>query len=381
MAGAETPQSREETLARPVHDAQPLLPGSQHEEESAALAPLRRALEARGCGATEVLEYEQRWIAACGTGTVLVFRRGDSGGFALIEQRETSGEARAVFVRNGLVWVEVLHTEARPLGELVARPAEQPAPARSLVAPPEGAVGPTPRASLPREHESDSAVAPSRIGGVLMLEAGVRPFLPLDELAFAGIGDLAATYRGERPWYAEARLSPLGGFVGKGRDTGLFGASASAGYDHPLFSVGLGVGVLKRADLEYRSAPTGEWSEELDEGMAFAVSQSARLGALDGLSLSLTNAFVLNDDRWRFGMIDVKAQVPVGRRTWIVGAGGGGEQAGLFYAELALKRLVRGDRGSGSLFVQPSVGVAGIDTYDDSMVPGPMVGVRLEWRR
>jgi hypothetical protein len=83
----------------------------------------------------------------------------------------------------------------------------------------------------------------------------------------------------------------------------------------------------------------------------------------------------------RFGFFDLNLQIPLNRQTWLTAAGGGGRQAGYLYGELGLKRLLRGDRGSGSLFVKPSVGVAGIDNHRDGFGAGPMIGCQLEWRR
>ena len=109
--------------------------------------------------------------------------------------------------------------------------------------------------------------------------------------------------------------------------------------------------------------------------------QQARLGALDGLNFMLTNAFVLVDQRWHFGYFDLTVQVPLNRKTWLTAAGGGAQQAGYAYGELGLRRLLRGDRGSGSLFVKPSVGAAGIDNRYDGYGFGPMIGCHFEWRR
>jgi hypothetical protein len=223
----------------------------------------------------------------------------------------------------------------------------------------------------------DSANAPRRVAKVLAMELALRPTLPIDELAFAAIGELAVSYRGERAWYAQARLLPLGGLVGKGHDQGLFGAYGAAGYDHQLFAIGLGMGVLRGSNVwdDY------DYDGYEDEDFVFSITQSVRLGALDGLSLNVTNAFVLDDERWNFAFVEIGLQVPVGRRTWLTANGAGGGYAGFFYGELGLRRLLFGDRSGGSLFVRPSVGVAGVDTRDGTWSPGPMVGIHLEWRQ
>ena len=341
---------------------------------SADFAGLRAALEASRCHPPDVLELGGRWYAACGQAGVVVFAR-TPGGFALIERRTALGDVRAVFERNGLVWVEVQRNEARPFSELGAvTAATQPAP---LALP----AGTTP--SLPDREPGDRAesiLAPPRIAKSLAFEFALRPYLPIDELAFAAVGQLGVSYRGERPWYVQGQLYPIGGLVGKGRERGLFGAFASGGYDHSLFSVGVGIGAL-RGTTETWFDYYGDSVRAPEHSFAFSVTQSVRLGALDGLHMAVTNAFVLEDDRWQFGFVDVLLQAPTGRRTWIVVDGGGGGYARFFYGEVGLRRLVRGDRGQGALFVRPSVGAAGVEADDGGLTGGPMVGIHLELRR
>lgn len=333
---------------------------------------LHALLRGAGCTPVDLVAHGAQWVVACGApgvSSVLVAAPRD-GQLALIAQHGVQGTAHAVFLRAGEPWVEMRTAVALPLSSLppLARGALPVAP--TLAPQPAGAV-----------VEVESAVAPRRLGALLVVEGSLRPFLPIGALAGAALAELSASYYAERAFYARVRAFPLGGRVGRGRDVGVLGAIAEAGYDHALFSVGLGAGAVRRGDGYASFSRDGIERWERDESVALAVVQAARLGALDGLSLRVTNAFLLDDARWRFGFLDASMQVPAGRRTWVGVAGGGGAQSGFFYAELSLRRLVRGDRGRGSLFVRPSVGLSGIDTRDSAgWSPGPMVGMHLEWR-
>jgi hypothetical protein len=243
-------------------------------------------------------------------------------------------------------------------------------------------VGALARASM--RQVTGSTIAPSRRGGLLAIEGTLRPFLPIETLSFATLGDIALTYRLHAPVYVRAELRPFGVIVGDVRNSGAFGGFVSAGYDHQFFAVGLGVGALLNGEQTYTW--NGQQSVvSRDEGLDFAVTQNARLGAVDGLHLSITNAFALDasNDRWRFGFFEGSAQIPLGTRTWLLTSGGGGRRAAYFFAELGLRRLVAGDGGPQSLFLKPAVGLAGIDSREQELSEfyiGPMVAAHAEWR-
>ena len=338
--------------------------------------PLQGALSHAGCQPAQLLEHEGRLYAACGAGGVLVFEALADGTFVLRERRQSSGLSQSLFLRGDMIWVETSHLEARPLAELSA--------SAEAFASPAGVPVPTaqPIGKLARYQASTSLLAPQRIGGLWSVEGALRPYLPLQSLGVALLASGAVTYRGERAWYAQLQLMPLGGTLTKGQDAGLLGGSVSAGYDHQYFSLGLGVGTLRRGEWHDDYDPVQHLSRSwVEHSYGLAVTQHARLGALDGLNFMLTNAFVLDKQRWRFGYFDLSFQVPLNRQTWLTAAGGGGRQAGFLYSELGLKRLLRGDRGSGSLFVKPSVGVAAIDNLHDGFGAGPMIACQVEWRR
>jgi hypothetical protein len=233
---------------------------------------------------------------------------------------------------------------------------------------------------------SGSKLAPARRAGLWSIEGTLRPFLPIETLSFAMLGELALTYRMDAPAYLRVEVRPFGVIVGDVRNSGAFGGFFEGGYDHQYFSVGLGVGALFNG--EDQSEWTGvEQVTSRDEGLDLAVTQNARLGALDGLSLTISNAFSLDadDQRWHFGFFQGIAQVPLNTRTWLRASAGGGQRAGYIFSELGLRRLLQGDGGPGSLFLEPAVGFAGIDPREadnsSQYYLGPMVAAHLEWRK
>jgi hypothetical protein len=370
--GPAAPTAPAPTAAKPATQTEATSSGSTLD------AALRAALLQWGCQPADLIEHEQRWYAACGAAGVLVLeQRGTT--LVLSERRPVSGRAQALFVRGDAVWVESLRLEAHPLTELAASAAPASAPRAAM--PRAAAVAREPR-ELPPTAKPTSKLAPPRIGSLWRVEGALRPYLPMSSLGVAMLADAAVTYHGKRAWYAQARIYPLGGAITNGPDGAVFGAAGAIGYDHQFFALGLGVGTLRRGEFHSDFDPvqrrTREWTEY---SFGLAVTQFARVGALDGLNFTLTNSFVLNNESWNFGYFDLTVQIPLTRQSWLVGAGGGGAEGGYLYAELGLRRLIRGDRGSGSLFVKPSVGVAGIDNRVDGVDAGPMLGCHLEWRQ
>jgi hypothetical protein len=386
-APATTPAAAMPPTGAPAPATPPSSPpaalGADAESTGAATEDtLRAALSHWGCLPSDLLAVEQRWYAACGAGGVLVVEQREGAVLVLTERRPVPGRAHALFVRAGSIWVESTRIEAHPLEEFAASatgPSAAGNPsARALSLSP--LPGQTPRANV--RGPTYSKLAPPRIGRLLTVEGGIRPYLPMRSLGVALLADAAVTYHGERAWYVQGQLHPLGATATKGDDASVFGASLSGGYDHPYFGVGLGLGTLRRSQFHSDFDPiqrrTRDWVEH---SFGLSVTQALRLGALDGLSLALDTAFVLDDERWRFGYFDLTFQIPLNGQTWLLASGGGAREAGYLYAEVGLRRLIRGDLGSGSLFVEPSVGVAGIDNRLDGVGPGPMIGCHLEWRK
>lgn len=251
-------------------------------------------------------------------------------------------------------------------------------------------------------------LAPERLGGVAELGLALRPVLALDTLGVAFVNEAWARYGFDAPWYVAARVSPMG--LGWSRDGNPLSAAAlgSGGYDHRSFGVGLGLGwSMLNAD------PTrGAFLAQADEGIqpgftdvrsAFAVVQEARLGATDGLHLTVRNTFLLvpryrntwtedcataaapygcerreeDGQEFAYGGFGLRAQVPTGGRTDLVGDFGTGD-AGAVWAQGGVHTWLRGNGDAGSFGVEVSAGYGSLTGRpDDERVSlyGPMVGV------
>ncbi|MBM4369513.1 MAG: hypothetical protein FJ102_25090, partial [Deltaproteobacteria bacterium] len=85
-------------------------------------------------------------------------------------------------------------------------------------------------------------VAPERLGGLMEAGVVIRPVLALDTVGVALINDAWFLVAFDQPWYAQARLAPMGfGWSSDGNPLSVAGV-LSGGYDSRYFSVGLGAG-------------------------------------------------------------------------------------------------------------------------------------------
>jgi hypothetical protein len=194
------------------------------------------------------------------------------------------------------------------------------------------------------------------------------------------------------PFHFQAALAPFGFATARAGATVPFAALLSAAYDAHLFEVGLGLGAQSVNDPSFG----------LDHGSGTAVAQLLRLGARDGLHLDVQSLVTLFHSNFRFSSLRVRAQLPLGARTWLQAAGGGGT-LGSAFGELGLRVLGWGNGHAGSLFVNMSVGWAAVFrgcnalssattlTNEGTSVSGsacreidyqgPMLGVGAELRR
>ncbi len=246
---------------------------------------------------------------------------------------------------------------------------------------------------------------PRRLGGMWELRAALRPFLALDTKGVGFVNDLSATYRFDAPAAIHLMLEPAGfGIAAKGNVLALAGNVVGA-YDTDFFGIGLGLGwsavngdVVARSDASVApagSSPTAYALKRVKDGLSIA--QYARLGAVDGLRLTVFNTFLLYEDRFHYGGTRVTFQTPVAERLWVMVSGGGG-QAGYTFGEVGLRVQVLGSGDHGTIFVTPTLGGGALsgqterDCYDwetpgadgkcikDVSYGGPMVGIGVEWR-
>jgi hypothetical protein len=122
--------------------------------------------------------------------------------------------------------------------------------------------------------------------------------------------------------------------------------------------------------------------------------QLLRIGAIDGLHFSSRSKAVVFHSETEFSSLELQGQIAVGSDAWLILRGGGGVE-GYGYGEVALRNLLRGNGGPGSLFLEIGVGGAGLysefcafdavvstddELCSDVEIGGPLIAVGGEWR-
>jgi hypothetical protein len=192
-----------------------------------------------------------------------------------------------------------------------------------------------------------SVFAPPRASGVWELGFLLRPFLVLEDLGLGSMLDAYAGYRFKAPFHVQASLLPLAFGSARAGAAGAVGAFVSGAYDSHLFEVGLGLGAQTVNDPDFA----------LNAGSGMLLAQRLRLGARDGAHLAFVSYVTLFHSNFQFSSLRVDAQIPVGARTWLRLAGGGGS-LGLGFGEVGLRVLMSGNGGPGSFFLTTVIGWA-----------------------
>lgn len=262
------------------------------------------------------------------------------------------------------------------------------------------------RAEKERLERNHYPVAPPRRG---LVELGLilRPFLALDKLGVGSANVAWATLVFEKPWYLSAQLAPLAiGGVTAGPAVNIAG-TLSGGYETQYFSVGLGGGgsTLGPTALDYDARELVD-PDEIPAGV-LTITQEARLGARDGLHVSVRNFFLLvpsfsciyNDyyygytptdtetgctkkgQEFTYGGIALELQIPVGIRTDIVGSFTT-TGSGVLAAEGGVSTWLRGNGDKGSLGLRVGAGYGSQQTLFGGRraLAGPMVSVGIRYR-
>lgn len=233
----------------------------------------------------------------------------------------------------------------------------------------------------PTTTDADASNAfPQRIANVGELSMVLRPIINAGTPLGAGIlADLEAAYWG-RSYFADLRIQPLG--LGSTADGSIVSTAAllEGGYDTRALAVGLGAGVSwvngdadhmlqnffggsKNSASDMGPSPTIVQSQETHT--AFTMSQLVRLGARDGMMLSLRNLLILhrNSETDRSGFIyggtTGQLSVPLRGRSDLFLEGGGGVM-GYWYAGVGVSTWIIGNGSPGSWKLSVSAGGAGI---------------------
>ncbi len=338
-----------------------------------------RDLPIADCEPKALAREGDRVYVACGASGIAILDARDPRNPIVAARAPTDGDAVALHVVDGKVWVEIAHVEARPASALLraARPVEGQSP-------PRGASGDAGQPDMPAGQARRSLVAPPRRGGLWEVDVGTRAFLPIGNIGFGLLGSGALAYRFLAPVAIHAELAPVGIAGGKQGTIGTAGAHAIVALDTQLFEIGLGVG----------AATLNSPVTEATSSLSFA--QAARIGARDGLAFSYRSNIVVDNDKFQLGAVSVSLQVGLAPSWWFLVAGAGGP-VGFAQGDLGIRYLVHGDLGPGSLLLTGTLGGAGVfksvksstttqgsftyyRTVKSADYAGPALGVGIEWR-
>jgi hypothetical protein len=227
--------------------------------------------------------------------------------------------------------------------------------------------------------------APPRLGGLWHAGFMLRPFVALDDYGGGFLADASIGYRFETEIHLEAVVSPFAYGTAENKPSAVpFGAFVKASYDSDIFEIGFGIG-----GETVKDTPLG-----VESGSGILLVQQMRLGALDGLLLNIESHAVLFHSEFDFSGLVGRGQIPVGRRFWLLFAGGGGS-AGYGYGEMGVRALLRGNGDRGSFFFTGTVGGMGVfenrtevcrevdftaPCLEEVLYAGPMIGAGGEWR-
>lgn len=395
-----------------------------------------------GCVATSAVALGQLYVA-CADGRVRTFEPAEPEP-RFVEERRVAGELRGLFVQGGRVWVEYARVEAQPVSNLAASPAQvevapPPMVAERPPAPPPVVVplatftvlevsGPDVVVSLGkadglqgdgtveigkagastvvgRAREvgdgrsivqvgfgervlvgaqvrpstravTGSLVGPPRTGNIVSLAAGGRVMLPIGTLGVGGLVDAEATWHAQTLFALKLRLFPVGGVaLSDGRAGGAFGGSLEALFDSQFFAIGLGLSVEQFQDFVSVFGGFGVTTD-----FTFGLTQVLRVGALDGFAFSARNHLGIVNGAFNFVGLEGALQIPISRTWWLV-LRGGGSAAPLAWGEVGMRIAVRGNGGADTLFLTPSLGVAGLNAgQNGGLAFGPTAGIGFEYR-
>jgi hypothetical protein len=268
-------------------------------------------------------------------------------------------------------------------------------------------------ARVAREDQTESNIYPVRVANVGDFGGTLRPIVNAGSpLGVGALAEVFGSFWGNG-YFVNLMVQPLGlGWTDKGNIVST-SALLEGGYDARAFSVGLGVGISAiNGDMDSMlDSLFGAAEATLDSGeplvvdkqethSAFTLSQWVRLGARDGLNLSLRNLLILHKDSdtketgFFYGGTMGKLVVPLDRRNDLFLEGGGGVM-GYWLVGAGVGTWVVGNGGPGSWKLSISAGAAGIwgtkevttttETYsstyhEDVDIAGPMVSFGVSRR-
>jgi hypothetical protein len=198
--------------------------------------------------------------------------------------------------------------------------------------------------------------------------------LGVGTLGLGLLNEASVSYRFDAPVSLYVRSDPLALGFGSDGTAVSAGVSALASYDSRFFEIGLGVGWSRIASTVSSSG--------------FALSQMVRLGARDGLNLTASNGFVLDNDKFNYAGTTGSIHIPLVATLGLLLQGGGGPSYA--FGEIGLRVRLTGNGNHGTVFLVPTVGGGAVFgrtctyTYDYQCsgldLAGPLVGIGVDWR-
>lgn len=237
--------------------------------------------------------------------------------------------------------------------------------------------------TLTEDPVTASRVAPQRAIGHWELRGMLRPMLNLGAFGGGVLAELDAGHR-SRYFHYGVNLWPIGIATSSGDDAlSTWSTYVYGEFDSWIFAAGLGLGAQSVNDTDFMT----------DAGSGLSLIQMLRVGAVDGLHLSARTRAVVFHSQTEFSGLEMQGQISVASDSWLIFRGGGGT-LGYGFGEVAVRNLLQGNGQKDSLFLEVSVGGAGVyreacpqgdfitvdDECESHTVGGPLIGLGAEWR-
>ncbi len=259
-------------------------------------------------------------------------------------------------------------------------------------------------------RDEASLLYPRKFDGLAEVSTTVRPIINIGASGFGVLCDLSAAYWAPH-FFVDFRIQPLGFGWTEGSKVVSNSMLLSGGYNGRAFAVGLGAGLtsvngnlsemMNSFGIGYTEAgdsSEGEPEWEQSTRHAFSLTQRVRLGAQEGLHISVNNTLLYyragrNDDNptgFIYGGTTGRITWPLAMHTDMFVEGGGGVM-GFGFGAIGVFTWLRGNGDAGSIGLSASAGAAGIwsekrrqyATYTDServVISGPMFALGLNIR-
>jgi hypothetical protein len=352
-----------------------------------------------GCEGRATLRLGNKVYVACGADGVVEIDVSSPQAPRRAGQMSVGGEATALFERDGRVWVEIAHVEARPVST-------EAAPSPTPVAPPPIVEAPAAAPSRP------NLIAPPRRTGLWELSASLGAFVNIGPLGGGAVGGASAVYRFEAPVVVRAEAAPAAFCVAHsstntyatnaissfsdnaGRFKAVGAGQVLVGVDTQFVEVAVGGGVSTIRNPNQYLYMNGAYVLQGGATSGPSIAEEARFGARDGLAVSVESNTVAANDKFQLGFFVGSVQVPLTRSAMLVFRGGGGD-TGVLFGDMGARVIVQGDGGPDTIALSGFFGGEGVNfescasaqtspagvVCESFSLGGPSIAGSIEYRR